>query len=355
MKMARFIAALCVVAGLAAAVPAEDINLIPNRLSFAKVGEWASYKLPSGYIQKLTVSKRSGEGSDALVTVLVENIYDGNLVEAKEITENAGDAFTSPRVPTDPGVFVAVRNETVSYKGKNYVVSIVEFNRDLGTEDQDVTEWWSNSEIPVFGIVKKVENGEIAWELSDWGYSDGRAKKIVYEDGQFKVVNAEPVAADKAAGAGESIAEKAAKAAKSVGNAAVKAKDAVAEKASVAAGAVADKSSDAVKATGEALGRAGHAVAEKTANARATVGEAAADARDAAKETAVGAARVAEDAFDGAKSAAGRAAGVVADKASDAGEAIGNAYDSAKARITSDSKADEAAETAVESLRPPEN
>lgn len=171
MKKARFILALCVVAGVAAtALAQEDANLIPNRLSFAKVGEWASYSLPNGYIQKLTVVKRFGEGPLALVTVQVDNIYGGKVVDSKQITQEAGDPFTSPGTPPDDGVIVSVRNDLITLKGRQEVAGVVEITKDMGTEDQSLVEWWTNAEIPVFGIFKKVDDGAIAWQLADWGF-----------------------------------------------------------------------------------------------------------------------------------------------------------------------------------------
>lgn len=158
------------VCGMAYAADDYDPDLVPNRLSFAKVGEWASYSLPNGYIQKLTVTKREGADSDALVSVRVDNIWEGEVVDSREVTEVAGDPFTAPRVPNEPGVTVALRQEADSLKGSPVAVSVVEINTYSDDPDEvKAVEYWITSDIPVFGILKKVEDGEVEWELADYG------------------------------------------------------------------------------------------------------------------------------------------------------------------------------------------
>lgn len=158
--------------GVCGAVGAVEYNpdLVPNRLSFAKVGEWVSYSLPSGYTQKLTVMKRDGDGDTAMVTVRVENIYEGEVTESREITHEAGEPYSAPQVPQRQGVTVALRQETADMKGRPVAVSVVEINTYAPDPDERKSvEYWITSDVPVFGILKKVEDGEIEWELADWG------------------------------------------------------------------------------------------------------------------------------------------------------------------------------------------
>ena len=178
MKKAIIVLALCF-AAVAGAAAGQENGTVPNSLSDAKVGEWASYMLPGGYVQKLTVIKREGEGPYALVTVKIDNIYDGKVVESKEVTEEAGEAFSTPSTYNDEGVTVSVRNETVKIGGKQAAAGVVAINKWLGwdNEDNEVTEWWVSSDVPVFGIVKKLYNGEVEWELFKQGYDDPEAKK----------------------------------------------------------------------------------------------------------------------------------------------------------------------------------
>lgn len=171
-KTETFLAFALAVVACGAAWAADDYNpdLVPNRLSFAKVGEWASYSLPSGYIQKLTVINREGVDSDALVSVRVENIWEGEVVDSREISEVAGDPFAAPRVPYEQGVTVALRQEADVLKGSPVAVSVVEINTYSDDPDEiSAVEYWITSDIPVFGILKKVEDGEVEWELADYG------------------------------------------------------------------------------------------------------------------------------------------------------------------------------------------
>ncbi|MCC8109318.1 MAG: hypothetical protein LIQ30_09815 [Planctomycetes bacterium] len=163
------ISLMMVFAVLAAASVATAADTVPNRLSYAKVGEWASYKLPSGYIQKLTVVDRSGDGPEAMVDVLVENIYDGEVIEAKRISHEAGEPMTSPETSATPGVLVAIRHDTAAVNGRTVPVTIVEVLKNAAEEDRSSTEWWASGDVPVFGIVKKVEDGETVWELDGFG------------------------------------------------------------------------------------------------------------------------------------------------------------------------------------------
>ncbi len=187
MKKAAFILASLLLAGLGYAAA---MDTVPNRISFATPGEWVSYRLPNGYIQKFTVTKRFGEGPDAMVEITVDNIYDGEIINTKKITHKAGDPFIVPEPPNKPGTVVALRDETVHLNGKLIPVSVVEILRYGETpDDSGSTEWWSSAEIPVFGIIKKVEDGETQWELHKHGEAPAAQKE---QD------NAKPAAPKKA-------------------------------------------------------------------------------------------------------------------------------------------------------------
>ncbi|MCD8141247.1 MAG: hypothetical protein LUE17_16035 [Planctomycetaceae bacterium] len=170
MKKVFFLAAMLLAA--CPAVMAEDHNpdLVPNRLSFAKAGEWASYTLANGYTQKLTVVSRDGDPYGEQVTIKVENIYDGEVVETREISQDAGEPFTAPQVPYDQGITVNLRQEAVPFEGRQLAVSVVEIlHYDEDPEAVTREEYWISSDIPVFGILRKIENGEVEWELADYG------------------------------------------------------------------------------------------------------------------------------------------------------------------------------------------
>lgn len=64
---------------------AGETILVPNRLALAKVGEWATYRIPDGFIQKHTVVERVGEGRKAQLKIRVDSILDGEVVDSTEM------------------------------------------------------------------------------------------------------------------------------------------------------------------------------------------------------------------------------------------------------------------------------
>lgn len=144
---------------------------VPNRLATAKVGEWATYSVPNGYQQKLTVIKREGDGPEAQVTVRVDNIYDGQLVNSTEFVRDAGAPMEPPRVDYEPGVSVEIKRRSVTVKGRSMEATVVEVEYDYDDEDIDdeEVEWYVSAEVPVFGIIRKIEDDKTVFELVDFG------------------------------------------------------------------------------------------------------------------------------------------------------------------------------------------
>lgn len=169
--MRKTLILMAAVLAMGAAAMAADV-LVPNRLATAKVGEWASYKVPNGYTQKLTVIKREGEGSSALVTVRVDNIYEGELVESTEFTRDAGEPMEPPRVPDEPGIEVEITTRTATIKGKSVSAVVVEIEYDddyFDDDDIEDVEWWVSADIPVFGIIRQEVDDDVMFEIIDFG------------------------------------------------------------------------------------------------------------------------------------------------------------------------------------------
>ncbi len=164
--------ALLLVLGLAAAAAAGETG-VPNRLATAKVGEWATYRLPDGYTQKQTVIARTGTGPEAMVTIRIENIYDGQVVTTAEVQEQAGTPITAPQVPDQVGVKLEIKKENVQVKGRNIVATVLDMERDDDNGDDDgddeETKWYLSAEIPVFGIIKQKVDDDVVFELVDFG------------------------------------------------------------------------------------------------------------------------------------------------------------------------------------------
>lgn len=171
LKKSLLVAALALALGIGAAAAGEQN--VPNRLATAKIGEWATYRIPNGYQQKLTVIKRDGDGPEAQVTVRVDNIYNNEVVNTVEFARDAGNPAEPPRIEFGEGVEVEVDvgNKLVSVKGRNIEATVVEIDYEYGDDDIDDEEvkWYVSAEIPVFGIIKKEENDVVSFELVDYG------------------------------------------------------------------------------------------------------------------------------------------------------------------------------------------
>ncbi len=145
-----------------AALADDDAQMVPNRLATAQVGEWASYQLQSGYIQKHTVTKRDGSGPDAMVTVLVENYYDDELVDSREITQEAGEPMHLAEAPEGSEIDVDI--ETMTILGRSMQVWSIEIDYD---DDKDV-EWYISPDVPVFGLIKQESDRGEDYVLVDY-------------------------------------------------------------------------------------------------------------------------------------------------------------------------------------------
>ena len=166
MNKARLFVALAAVIGIGSAMALEAV---PNRLATAKAGEWASYGFPNGYTQKQTVISREGDGAEAMVTVRIEDIYENEVVQTREISRPAGEPMTEPEIPDDPNISVDIRQDNTEVKGKTLAATVIVVDKDYDDEDDERSEWWISSEIPVFGIIKVVADGETRFEIVDFG------------------------------------------------------------------------------------------------------------------------------------------------------------------------------------------
>lgn len=169
MTKIRILVAGVVLFGISAAMAGE--SGVPNRIATAQVGEWATYKMPTGYTQKLTVTNREGEGPTAMVTVLVENFYEGELVDSSEIVQEAGERVNPVEVPDDPKISIKVEMKDVTVKGRTIRATVVKVEReaDVDDEDDEEIEWYLSNEIPVFGLIKQDTDDDMEYELLDYG------------------------------------------------------------------------------------------------------------------------------------------------------------------------------------------
>lgn len=147
-------------------VGAAGETLVPNRLAVAAIGEWVSFELPDGYVQKHTVVKREGEGPGALVTIRVDNIYDDEIVDSNYITETAGEPLAELPHPEREDITLSSAPETFGLKGKQYPGTAITVKRDGKT----IQVWYVSSDLPVYGLGKRVDaEGADDFEIADFG------------------------------------------------------------------------------------------------------------------------------------------------------------------------------------------
>lgn len=155
------VAALMVLGG--SALAGESV---PNRMAKAEIGEWVAFALPDGYIQKHTVVKRQGEGADAEITLRVENVYDGEVVDVNYITELAGEALVTLPEPEDPAFTLSCRKTKFTLKGKEFEGLALDIQKD----GKPHLVWYVSADIPVYGVGKRTgADGAVTFEMADFG------------------------------------------------------------------------------------------------------------------------------------------------------------------------------------------
>lgn len=158
---------LAVLFGVIGVVGAEDAaTLVPNRLAVAEIGEWVSFELPDGYIQKHIVVKREGEGPESQVTIRVDNIYKDEVVNSDYKVETAGEPLAELPQPEDPEVTLSCRPEVFTLKGKEYAGVAIDVKR----AGEPYQIWYVTADIPVYGLAKRDGfGGSAGFEIADFG------------------------------------------------------------------------------------------------------------------------------------------------------------------------------------------
>lgn len=151
---------------LCGSIMAEDNVQVPNRMAVSEIGEWVSFNLPDGYVQKHTVVKREGVGAEAQVTIRVDNIYDGEVVNSDYIVEDAGEPVTEVSPSEDAGVAFTCRPDAFMLKGKEYQGVALEVTRD----GKPYQVWYISADIPVYGLGKRTSaDNTSGFEIGDFG------------------------------------------------------------------------------------------------------------------------------------------------------------------------------------------
>lgn len=128
-----------------------------NPLKHAKVGDWVSYEILGGLIQKQTIT----EISNGLAIIQMDVFSDGKIL--KTDTEQR---------PLKPPVYYQtsawgrrVGRETVTLNDQSF--SCVVFKQE-GVANNVITRWYSD-QIPITGLVQMARNDQIILKLVDFG------------------------------------------------------------------------------------------------------------------------------------------------------------------------------------------
>lgn len=140
---AMFVVCAC---GLA---QAADFSSIPNPLKNVKADQWVSYTAMGGVEQKQTVTKVEGEGDDRVVTINMEFLMNGNVMQAQETKISLKDANAEQEAAWKADPNIKVSEVTVNAAGKDIKATLIET-----TEQGITTKLYLSEEIPVSGIVK---------------------------------------------------------------------------------------------------------------------------------------------------------------------------------------------------------
>lgn len=149
-RFASPLALACLFHLLSRGLSAGEEIFLPNGLATAKVGDWALYQIPDGYMQRLSIAKRTGEGIDAEVTVRIESILNDKTVEFIERVQPAGEPMAPMPEPDDASVRLDLTRETMHMNGKDLTGYSVNVMRD----DTWLQTWYISPMVPIYGLVK---------------------------------------------------------------------------------------------------------------------------------------------------------------------------------------------------------
>lgn len=153
--------------GLAGAADRYEELYIPNGLATADVGDWVTIKLPNGTKQKHSITKRTGEGENAKLTLRIETLVNDKVTSAKEETHTAGEQFIKPPSPKDKKRLYERREEDVAFEDSEIQATII----DVYEDDKLVRTWYLSTEFPIYATYKRVNaRGTVEFEVVDYDF-----------------------------------------------------------------------------------------------------------------------------------------------------------------------------------------
>lgn len=165
---------LALSAGAAKAAERFEKIFIPNGLAHAEIGDWIMFKMGDGSVQKHSIVEREGEGPKGEIVIRIENMVNNEVASTRRIRQPIGEEFVEPPTPEGETRHYERRKETVTFEGSALEITII----DVFNKDKLDRTWYLSSELPVYGVIKKVfANGDSEFEVIDFGFADGEEKK----------------------------------------------------------------------------------------------------------------------------------------------------------------------------------
>ena len=165
---------LVLAAGAAGAAERFEKIFIPNGLAHAEIGDWIMFKMGDGTVQKHSIVEREGDAPKGEIVVYIQNMVNNEPTTGRRIRQPIGEEFVEPPVPEGESHTYERRKETVMFEGAALEITII----DVFNGDKPVRTWYLSSELPVYGVIKKVlANGDSEFEVIDFGFADGEEKK----------------------------------------------------------------------------------------------------------------------------------------------------------------------------------
>lgn len=153
--------------GLTRAADRYEELYIPNGMATADVGDWVTIKLPNGTKQKHSVTKRTGDGDNAKVTLRIETLVNDRVTSTKEDVVTAGEQFVKPPAPKDKKRLYERREEDIMFEDNEITTTII----DVYEDEKLVRTWYLSTEFPIYGTMKRVNaNGTVEFEVVDYDF-----------------------------------------------------------------------------------------------------------------------------------------------------------------------------------------
>ncbi len=158
--------AAVLVLAVSAVSQAADFSKIPTPITKAKVGQWVTYNSMGGIQQKQSIIAIEGAGDDQVVTIKLEMMMNGQVMQSQEQKVGIKEAKDVANSPWSQDPNIKITEAKVSVKGKDVDGVIVEFTQAGAT-----SKLYLSNAVPIHGIVKMEVTGAPApiMELVDFG------------------------------------------------------------------------------------------------------------------------------------------------------------------------------------------